>query len=68
MGLSLAGPHYDTRVRQACLRTVRYYGVSHFKFDGFGSGNSQDGAGAYSSEVDALLRYNPHKALWNPPS
>ncbi len=56
MGLSLAGPHYYARVRQACLGMVHNYGVNYFKFDGFGSGNSQDGAGAYSSEVESLLR------------
>jgi hypothetical protein len=56
MGLSLAGPHYYTRVREACLGMVRDYGVNYFKFDGFGAGNNQTGAGAYSSEVEALLR------------
>lgn len=56
MGLSLAGPHYYTRVREACLGMVRNYGVNYFKFDGFGSGNNQTGAGVYSSEVEALLR------------
>ena len=55
-GLALAGPHYYTRVREACLGMVRNYGVNYFKFDGFGSGNNQTGAGAYSSEVEALLR------------
>ncbi|MFH1919219.1 MAG: enterotoxin, partial [Planctomycetota bacterium] len=56
MGLSLAGPHYYTRVREACLGMVRNYGVNYFKFDGFGSSNNQTGAGLYSSEVEALLR------------
>ena len=56
MGLSLAGPHYYTRVREACLGMVHDYGVNYFKFDGFGSGNNQPGAGVYSSEVEALLR------------
>jgi hypothetical protein len=56
MGLSLAGSHYYARVREACLGMVRNYGVNYFKFDGFGSGNNQAGAGPYSSEVEALLR------------
>jgi hypothetical protein len=56
MGLSLAGPHYYTRVREACLGMVHNYGVNYFKFDGFGAGNNQTGAGVYSSEVEALLR------------
>jgi hypothetical protein len=56
LGLSLAGPRYYARVRQACLGMVRRYGVNFFKFDGFGAGNNQPGAGPYASEVEALLR------------
>ena len=56
MGLALAGPHYYTRVREACLGMVRDNGVNYFKFDGFGAGNNQTGAGVYSSEVEALLK------------
>ena len=55
-GLALAGPHYYTRVRQACLGMVRNYGVNYFKFDGFGAGNNQTGPAAFPSEVEALLR------------
>lgn len=55
LGLSLAGPRYGTRFRQACLGMVRDYGVNYFKFDGFGAGNSLPGAGAYPGEVETLL-------------
>ena len=62
IGLSLAGPRYYTRVREACLGMVRDYGVNYFKFDGFGAGNNQPGAGPYASDVEALLR------LWRTPA
>jgi len=55
LGLSLAGPRYRMRFRQACLGMVRDYGVNYFKFDGFAAGNSQPGAGAYPGDVEALL-------------
>ncbi|MFH1924662.1 MAG: enterotoxin, partial [Planctomycetota bacterium] len=55
-GLSLAGPRYYARVRAACTGMVRKFGVNYFKFDGFGAGNNQPGAGSYSSDVEALLR------------
>jgi hypothetical protein len=56
LGLTLAGPRYYERFREACVGMVRDYGVNYFKFDGFGAGNSKDGAGAFVTEVDALLR------------
>jgi len=55
-GLSLAGPRYYARFREACVGMVRSYGVNYFKYDGFGAGNSQPGAGPYPSDVEALLR------------
>ncbi|MFZ2642449.1 MAG: enterotoxin [Verrucomicrobiia bacterium] len=55
-GLTLAGPRYYERFREACAGMVRDYGVNYFKFDGFGAGNSKDGAGAFASDVEALLR------------
>lgn len=56
LGLSLAGPRYFTRFREACLGMVWDYGVNYFKFDGFAAGNSLTGAGAYPGDVEALLR------------
>jgi hypothetical protein len=56
LGMTLAGPRYYERFREACIGMVRDYGVNYFKFDGFGAGNSKDGAGAFATEVDALLR------------
>lgn len=56
LGLTLAGPRYYERFREACVGMVRDYGVNYFKFDGFGAGNSKDGAGAFATEVEALLR------------
>ncbi len=55
-GLSLAGPRYYARVRTACVNMVRKYDVNYFKFDGFGAGNNQPGAGQFRSDVEALLR------------
>jgi hypothetical protein len=55
-GLSLAGPRYYTRFRNACLGMVGDYGVNYFKFDGFGAGNNQPGAGPFASDVEGLLR------------
>ena len=55
-GLSLAGPRYYARFREACAGMIRNYGVNYFKFDGFGAGNSKEGAGPYASDVEALLR------------
>lgn len=55
-GLSLAGPRYYGRVRQACVNMIRSYGVNYFKFDGFGAGNNQPGPGPYLSDIEALLR------------
>ncbi|MCX7824554.1 MAG: enterotoxin [Verrucomicrobiae bacterium] len=55
-GLTLAGPRYYARFRAACVEMVRNYGVNYFKFDGFGAGNSKDGAGPFASDVEALLR------------
>ncbi len=55
-GLTLAGPRYYARVRQACTSMIRNYDVNYFKFDGFGAGNSQPGAGPFPSDVEALLR------------
>jgi hypothetical protein len=59
---------------------VRDYGVNYFKFDGFGAGNNQPGAGPYASDVDALLRlmielrrldpevfFNPSTGTWPSP-
>ncbi|NQT21754.1 MAG: hypothetical protein HQ592_18770, partial [Planctomycetes bacterium] len=55
-GLTLAGPRYYGRVRAACTGMIRQYGVNYFKFDGFGPGNNQTGAGPYASDVEGLLR------------
>lgn len=55
-GLNLGGPRYYARFREACVNMVRQYGVNYFKFDGFGAGNNQPGAGAYASDVEGLLR------------
>ncbi|MDD4870860.1 MAG: enterotoxin [Kiritimatiellae bacterium] len=55
-GLSLAGPRYYARFSEACKNMIRRYGVDYFKFDGFGAGNNQPGAGLYGSDVDAMLR------------
>jgi hypothetical protein len=55
-GLTLAGPRYYERFREACVGMVRDYGVNYFKFDGFGAGNSKDGAGPMAGDVEALLR------------
>ncbi len=55
-GLTLAGPRYYARFREACVNMIRQYGVNYFKFDGFGAGNNQPGAGIYASDVEALLR------------
>lgn len=55
-GLTLAGPRYYGRFREACAGMVRDYGVNYFKFDGFGAGNDKDGAGPFASDVEALLR------------
>jgi len=55
-GLTLAGPRYYGRVRAACTGMIRQYGVNYFKFDGFGAGNNQLGAGPYASDVEGLLR------------
>lgn len=56
LGLSLAGPRYFERFRDACVGMVRDFGVNYFKYDGFAAGNSLAGAGAYPGEVEALLR------------
>jgi hypothetical protein len=56
MGLSLAGPRYFARFRDACLGLARDYSVNYFKFDGFAAGNSLTGAGVYPGDVEALLR------------
>ncbi len=55
-GLSLAGPRYFHRFRDACLGMVRDYGVNYFKFDGFAAARPRTGAGAYPGDVEALLR------------
>jgi len=55
-GLSMAGPRYYARLRAACTGMVRQFGVNYFKFDGFGAGNNQPGAGPYASDVETLLR------------
>ena len=54
-GLSLAGPRYYARFRQACLGMVRDFGVNYFKFDGFATGGGLPGPGDYPGDVDALL-------------
>lgn len=55
-GLTLGGPRYWARFREACANMIRRYGVCYFKFDGFGGGNNQPGAGPYRSDVVGLLR------------
>lgn len=79
-GLSLAGPRYYARLRQVCANMVLRYGVNYFKFDGFGAGNNQSGAGPYASDVEALLQlmtelrglqpdvfFNPSTGTWPSP-
>jgi hypothetical protein len=55
-GLSLAGRRYGDRFRTACANMTLQYGVGYFKFDGFGAGNNQPGAGPYAADVEALLQ------------
>ena len=55
-GLSLVGPRYFSRFRATCMNLVRHHGVGYFKFDGFGAGNINSGAGPFVAEVEALLR------------
>jgi hypothetical protein len=56
MGLSLAGPRYYQRFNTACINMVGQYRDTYFKFDGFGAGNNQPGAGPYVTDVEALLQ------------
>jgi hypothetical protein len=65
-GLSLTGPRYFSRFRTACINMVRRYGVSYFKFDGFGAGNNVSGAGPFVSEVEALLQVISELRTLNP--
>jgi len=55
MGLSLAGPRYARRLTAACENMIDLFDAAYFKFDGFGAGNNQPGAGPYASDVEALL-------------
>jgi hypothetical protein len=55
-GLSLAGPRYYSRFRDACVGMLTKYGVNYFKFDGFNGINSPDGSTEYRSDVEALIR------------
>jgi hypothetical protein len=79
-GLSMAGPRYYARVHTMCANMVRRYGVNYFKFDGFGAGNDQPGAGPFASDVEALLQlmtelraikpdvfFNPSTGTWPSP-
>jgi hypothetical protein len=54
-GLASSGPNYRSRLRAACRNMVLDYDVAYLKFDGFGMGNNQPGAGERASDVDALL-------------
>jgi hypothetical protein len=65
-GLTLAGPRYYERFREACVGMARDYGVNYFKFDGFGAGNSKDGAGPMASDVEALLRLHDELRAFKP--
>lgn len=56
MGLSMAGPRYEMRLRTACEEMIRRDDVNYFKFDGFAAGNNQPGAGPYRTEAEAMLR------------
>jgi hypothetical protein len=56
-GLSMAGPKYYGRFRDACLGMVRDYNLNYFKFDGISSGGVPTGApAAFAADVEALLR------------
>jgi hypothetical protein len=55
-GLSLAGPRYYSRFRDACIGLMQRYGIDYFKFDGFNGVNSPNGSTEYRSDVEALLR------------
>ena len=56
-GFSMAGPKYYGRFRDACMKMVRDYDVSYFKFDGIsGSGAPTGAEPEYAGDVEALLR------------
>jgi hypothetical protein len=54
-GLTLACPRYRRRFQETCVAMIRDYRVGYFKFDGFGAGNNEPGAGSYASDVEGLL-------------
>ncbi|HNS22598.1 MAG TPA: enterotoxin [Sedimentisphaerales bacterium] len=56
-GLSMAGPKYYARFRDACLGMIRDYDLNYFKFDGISDGGAPTGAAAaFAPDVEALLR------------
>ena len=54
--LSLAGPRYYSRFRDACVGLLKLYGMAYFKFDGFNDENDPLGSTAYRSDSEALIR------------
>ena len=64
--LSLAGPRYYSRFRDACVGLLKKYGVDYFKFDGFNDVNDPEGSTAYRSDVEALIRLIRELRTLNP--
>ncbi len=55
-GFSLAGPGYFGRFSEVCLRMIREYDCSYFKFDGIGEGVHAAGAAReFGPDIEALL-------------
>jgi hypothetical protein len=68
MGLSLGGPRYFARFRNAVVNMLRNNGAGYFKFDGIADGYKYEykpsGAGPFSSDFEALLQvYKDLRAL-----
>jgi len=55
-GFSLAGPRYFSRFSEVCLRMIREFDCSYFKFDGIGEGSRGPGASReFGPDIEALL-------------
>lgn len=56
-GFSLGGPKYYAAFRDACLRMIRDYHQTYFKFDGIGGGAYATGAPvSIAPDLDGLVR------------
>jgi len=56
-GFSLVGPRYYARFHNVCVRMMREYGLSYFKFDGIGTTGRPTGAAAeFAGDMEALVR------------